>query len=281
MKPIENAVLISLLVVALAGCSERKDSAAVAAKVNGTAIGVAELDDKMRQYSHFPEPQRQQLSGKVLKAMVDTELLRQAALSEKLDQDENVRLKLLQANRLILANAYVEKRRDQAGKPTAAEVKAYFDQHPELYGERKIYELTELAIQPKPANEAELMARLGDGRQFDAFTRWLAEQKIPHGSRAQAAAPDDMPEDLPPRLNKLAVGQAIAISGPDRISILRVDGLQPQPLSLEQATPAIEKKLLDQRRAKAMEDAFKQLRDKARIEYLPPYAEAGPAAPAN
>jgi len=279
MKPIEYAALISLLAAALAGCGERTDGAAVAAKVNGTTISVAELEDKMQQYRHFPEPQRAQLSAKVLKAMVDTELLRQAAVGEKLDQDESVRSKLAQANRLILANAYVEKRRDQAGKPGAAEVKAYFDQHPELYAERKIYELTELAIQPKPANQAELLAKLGDGRQFDAFTRWLSEQKIPHGSRSQMAAPDDMPEDLPARLNKLAVGQAIAIDGPDRIGILRVERLQPQPLTLEQATPAIEKKLLDQRRAKAMEDAFKQLRDKAKIEFLPPYQEAIAALP--
>jgi EpsD family peptidyl-prolyl cis-trans isomerase len=278
MKHAKHIALITVLAAALGGCGDRDGDAAVAAKVNGTAIGVAELDDKMQQYRHFPEDKRDPLAGKVLKAMVDTELLRQAALAEKLDQDESVRLKLLQANRLILANAYVEKRRGEVAKPTAAEVKAHFDQHPELYAERKIYQLTELAIQPKPANAAELLDRLGDGRQFDAFTRWLAEQKIAHGSRPQVAAPDDMPEDLPPRLNRLAVGEAIAISGPERISILRVEGLQPQPRSLEQAMPAIEKKLLDQRRAEAMEKALDALRGKARIEYLGAYSETAPAS---
>lgn len=274
--------LVPLLGLLLAGCGEKKAEVGnAAAKVNGTSISVAELDSKMKQYSHYPAEQKSLITGTILKALVDTELLRQAALGEKLDQDEQVRLKLAQANRLILANAYVEKQRATIAKPSAEEVKAYFDKHPELYGDRKIYELRELVIQPKPANEAEILAKLGDGRKFDEFTRWLTENKIPHGSRPQVVAPDNIPEDILAKLYKQEVGTAMVINDASRISILHVDGHQPQPTALDKATPAIEAKMVDQGKVAAMDATFKKLREKAKIEYVAPYSEKGIQAPAQ
>ena len=274
MKRYGSLWLASALAALLAGCMEKQSTEAVAVKVNGTVIGVAELESKLKQYSHFPEAQKKSVSETLLKATVDAELLRQAALAEKLDQEEAVRLKLLQTNRMILANAYVEKRRASVAKPGAAEVKAYYDAHPELFSGRRLYELTELAIVPKPANEAEIVARLGDGKQFQAFEQWLTQNKIAHGSRQHTATPDNMPPDIAAKLGKLAPGQAIPISTPDHLSILRVNAVVPQPVSIEQATPLIEKKLSEEAMAKAMEATIKSLRDKAKLEYRAPYQAA-------
>jgi peptidyl-prolyl cis-trans isomerase C len=269
-----SVVVVAVLAVWMVGCAEKSSAPAmaVAVKVNGSPISVAELDSKMKQYSHFPEEQKASVANTLLKATIDAEMLAQAALAEKLDADAVVSLKLVQAKRMILANAYVEKRRGDVAKPTEADVKAYYDGHPELFAERKIYELTELVIQPKPANEAELLAKLGDGKHFDEFSAWLVANKIPHGSRPHTAAPDNMPDDIVAKLKTLAVGQATAISGDGQLSILRVNGLQLQPMTLEQATAAIEKKLLDERMKQAMDDALKSLRDKVKIEYIPPYS---------
>jgi EpsD family peptidyl-prolyl cis-trans isomerase len=281
MKHYKTLVLASALTALFAGCAEKKAGEAIAVKVNGTAIGVAELEGKLKQYSHFPAEQKKSVADTLLKATVDAELLRQAALAEKLDQEETVRLKLLQSNRMILANAYVEKRRSEVAKPGAAEIKGYYDKHPELFAGRKIYELTELAIVPKPANEAEIVAKLGDGKQFEAFEQWLTQSKIPHGSRPHTAAPDGMPEEIAVKLSKLSPGQAIPISNQDQLSILRVNAAQAQPIALEQATPAIEKKLSEEAISKAMETAIKSLRDKAKLEYNAPYSapDAAPAKP--
>jgi EpsD family peptidyl-prolyl cis-trans isomerase len=276
MKHAKSLLVLSMTVALMAGCGQKKGGEAAAVTVNGTVISAAEIAKKLEQYSHFPEQQKQDVTGTLLKATVDAELLRQAAVAAKLDQDETVRMKLQQTNRMILANAYVEKVRNDIPKPDAAQVKAYYDKHPELFAQRKIYDLTELVIQPKPDNEAEVLAKLGDGNAFDAFTRWLGERKIANGSRSHSAAPDNMPEEIATKLNALSVGQAFSLSRESDLVILRVNGVQPQPVSLEQATPGIEKKMREEAMAKAMEEAMKKLREKAKVVYTPPYA--APAA---
>ena len=266
-------VLAALILVTLSACGEKQISTPVAATVNDASISVAEIEHKLKQYSHFSEDKKKNVAQTLLKGSIDTELLRQAAIDEKLDQDESVRLSLLQANRLILANAYVEKQRNSVAKPTPAEVKGYYDQHPGLYADRRIYELREVSFQPKPDNEVEILAKLGDGNDFDAFTRWLTEQKIRHANRSQVVSPDDMPENVLAKLSKLSVGGISEIRAANQLNILRIDNFQPQPVSLEQATPAIEGKMMELRKAEAMEAAFKRLREKAKIKYLPPYSE--------
>ncbi len=272
MKHAKSLLVLSMTVALMAGCGQKKGGEAAAVTVNGTVISAAEIAKKLEQYSHFPEQQKQDVTGTLLKATVDAELLRQAAVAAKLDQDETVRMKLQQTNRMILANAYVEKVRNDIPKPDAAQVKAYYDKHPELFAQRKIYDLTELVIQPKPDNAAEVIAKLGDGKAFDAFTRWLGERKIANGSRSHSAAPDNMPEEIATKLNALSVGQAFSLSRESDLVILRVNGVQPQPVSLEQATPGIEKKMREEAMAKAMEEAMKKLREKAKVVYTPPYA---------
>jgi EpsD family peptidyl-prolyl cis-trans isomerase len=266
-------VFAALILVMLSACDKNQVSTPVAATVNDTSISVAEIEHKLKQYSHFPEDKKKNITQTLLKGTIDTELLRQAAIDEKLDQDESVRLSLLQANRLILANAYVEKQRNSVAKPTPAEVKVYYDQHPGLFGERRIYELREVSFQPKPDNEAEILAKLGDGIAFEAFTRWLTEQKIRHATRSQVMSPDDMPENVLAKLSKLSVGGVSEVRGANHLTILRIDNFQPQPVSLEQATPAIEGKIMELRKTEAMEAAFKRLHEKAKIKYLPPYSE--------
>jgi EpsD family peptidyl-prolyl cis-trans isomerase len=272
MRHAKSLLVLSMTVALVAGCGPKKGGEASAVTVNGTAISAAEINKKLEQYSHFPAEQKKSVTGTLLKATVDAELLRQAAVAAKLDQDETVRLKLQQTNRMILANAYVEKVRNDVAKPDAATIKAYYEKHPELFAQRKVYELTELVIQPRPDNSAEILAKLGDGKDFAGFTRWLGERKIANGSREHTAAPDNMPEEIAVKLNTLGVGQAFHINQENALVILRVKGAQPQPISLEQATPGIEKKIREEAMSKVMEETIRKLRDKAKVVYSPPFA---------
>ena len=78
-------------------------------------------------------------------------------------------------------------------------------------------------------------------------------------------------ESVLEKLRPAQGGEIIRLQGEDKMTVLRVNKVEAQPLPLEQAGTVIASQLLEQRQGEAMKQAMKTLRDKAKIEYLPPY----------
>jgi EpsD family peptidyl-prolyl cis-trans isomerase len=179
---------------------------------------------------------------------------------------------------MILAEAYMTKQGAAVAKPTDAEVKAYFDQHPELYSDRKVFEMEELMIKVRQEDAAEVKEKLGDGKNYDEFVTWLAQKKILNNSQPVSAAAEDMPEGILAKLKNVAPGDVLTLEEPDQLSVIRVHAVHLQPKTFDEAKPMIEDRLYKQRRTEHMDNMFKQLRDKAKIEYVAPYSEKGTVA---
>lgn len=275
--------LIAVLSVALTACGDKKAAGQsdVAVKVNGEEISVAELEDKMRQLGHLSGAQNISVSESMIKSKIDMELLRQAAMKEKMDADKTIHARLADSNRLILASAYLEKQMAAIAKPGEPEVKAYFEQHPERFADRKQYDLQELIIQTRPDNGAQIKEKLGSGKSFKMFVRWLKENKIPNNGQQMVRSSDQIPEEILQKLKNLKTGEAMVIDGKSQLNVIFVSAVKSQPVTLEQASPMIVKTLDDKRKRDGMNDMIKQLREKAKIEYVPPYTANGVAASGN
>ena len=265
----------TLLCLVLAACGDKKSDTPAAVVVNGEALSAAELKFKLSQYDHLPAERKSALAADLLKSMIDTELLRQAAIKEKLDTDEIIRARIASTTRLILANAYLEKQSAAIAKPSESEIKTYFDQHPELYSDRKIYDLEELMIKVLQADATEVKAKLGDGKNYNDFVAWLGQKKLLNNSQHLSAAAEDMREEILGKLKNLKAGDVIALDGKDQLSVIRVNGVESQPIPFEKARPIIEDKLYKRRKTEGMDNMFKQLREQAKIEYVAPYTENG------
>jgi EpsD family peptidyl-prolyl cis-trans isomerase len=266
------SLLAATLSLLLGACGEKPAATAAAAiKVNGEAIGAVEIEAKLQSYAHLPAEQKQSVTHTILTSFADSELLRQAALREKLDADPALQARLAGATRLIMANAYIEKTLAAAAKPNAAEIKAYYEQHPDRYAQRKRYELRELIVLGSPAVLAEVDAKavaLGD---LDKLGAWLLEKKIPHNEQPLSVTSEQVLESVLEKLRPAQGGEIIRLPGEDKMTVLWVNKVEAQPLPLEQASAVIAGQLLEQRQGEAMKQAMKTLRDKAKIEYLPPY----------
>jgi peptidyl-prolyl cis-trans isomerase C len=268
----------ALLFLTLAACSDNKSEIKAAVLVNGQSLSAAEVKMKLSQYDHLPPERKSFVEQTVLKSLVDTELMRQAALEEGIDKDEIIRARMDNSIRLILAEAYMEKKAAEFAKPSEAEIKAYFDQHPELYAERKIFELEELMVQISQDEAAEVKEKLGDGKNYNEFVAWLAQKQIVNNSQPVSAAAEDMREDILGRLKNVKADDVITLEEKDQLSVIRVKAVHDHPLPFEQAKPMIEAKIYKQRRIAGTDSLLKQLRDKAKIEYVAPYSESGLAA---
>ena len=280
-------VSAAVLVLVLAGCGVKKDKAATqtAARVNKDEITVHEINFVLQQQRGLAPDQAASASKQVLERLIDQDLALQQAQDQKLDRDPRVLQQLEAARREIIARAYVEKIAAGAPKPSPAEVKAYYDAHPALFKERRIYSLQELAIQAKPDQLAALQAKLNTSKDVPDFVSYLKANDFKFSANQVVRPAEQLPLTSLDAFAKMKEGQTIFNRAPNGAQVVILAGVQTQPVDETRATPAIEQFLLNERKRKVVEDDLKALRAAAKIEYLGDYAKGGskeitPPAPA-
>ena len=268
--------LIALFSLALSACNEQKTSktaeAKVALKVNGQAIRVTELGGKT---TDSMDTDKHAISESKMKRLVDMELLRQAAVEFKLDQDEGVRARIASATRTILATAYMEKQLEQIAKPNEADIKAFYDQSPARFAERKQYDIHEFSILPPEGKIEEIQAQLGKSKTVAAFEQWLNDNRIQHSSTPISVTGDRLPDDVLQKVDAAPVGGTIFLGGIKQLNAVFVLAKKPLPLPLAQVEPMVANMLMDKHKVETLDNVTKQLRDKAKVEYMPPYTASG------
>lgn len=272
--------------VLLAGCGDKKDKAATqtAAKVNGDEITVHQINFVLQQQRGLKPEQADAASKQILQRLVDQQLALQKADELKLDRDPKVVQQLEAAKREILARAYLEKVGEGAAKPSAEEVQKYYDANPALFSQRRIYSLQEIGIEAKPEQVQTLRDKLTASKNIGEFVEYLKANDFKFAGNQAVRSAEQLPLQSLGALSKLQDGQALLNQGPNGVQVVVLAGSRSQPVTIDQARPAIEQFLLNDRKRKLLETDIKGLRDKAKIEYLGKFAEgmppAGAAAPA-
>jgi len=280
MRPqtMKLSVLLAALILALAGCGEKKgadaSSGQVAAKVNGEAISTQNVEAALAKAGVVNSAKAQDSANLALKALLEQRLFVQQAKKTGLEKDPNVMQALQTAEHQVLAQAYLDKVTASAAKASDAEVAEYYDKHPELFAERRIYRLQEIMIQVSPESAGAVKTRLGSGANLNDLVQWLKSQNIPARGFQSVKSAEQLPLELVAKLHPLKDGQAITLESPKQITILAITGSQSQPLSREQAKPAIERFLLTLRKREMAKAEFDKLHATAKIEYVAPFAEA-------
>lgn len=266
-----------VLSLTLSACGQKQGNGPAAVKVNGAALPVAQLDFEVGQLGQLSEAQKKQATEKILKAMVDQQLLVQAANADKLNDDAEVKLRLEAARNQILADAYVAKLAKAIGKPAESEVADYFNKNPALFSERAIYQLQELQIQSTSGNVAEIKAKLDGDRDLNKFAAWLQSQSIPMRVRPFTKPAEQLAEGMLAKLKDLKPGQYIAVEQDQQLTLVILAGVEKRPVTLEQARDAIERFIVNRKKREHVDVALKTLREKAKIEYQSPYQAPAPA----
>ena len=283
MQDLKKLYLPLLIVALMVGCGNKKDGAAagekgpsqVAARVNGTELTVHQINYALQRIPNLDKDQSRAASLQVVRNMVDQELLVQKAVEDKLDRDPTVVQSLDAARRQILAEAYMSRKLGTPAEPSDAEVSDYFNKHPELFSNRKVYRLQEISIRaPKDKHDA-IRAQMGASKTLNDFGAWLKAENLP-AKAAQGVKPaEQLPLEILPRLAQMSDGQAMVVNSPDGLLVIVVAGSQAQPVTLEQAQPAIVRVLQTQVRQKAAKAELDALKAAAKIEYAGEFADAG------
>ncbi len=279
-----NLIPLAVLAVAalLSGCGERADKGAsqAAAKVNKDEITVHQINFVLQQQRNLRPEQAETASRQVLERLVDQQLALQKADELKLDRDPRVVQQLEAVRREILARAYIDKVGEAAPKPTAEEIKKYYDDKPALFSERRVYSIQEMAIEAKPEQVQELRDKLSAAKNINEFVEYLKAAGLRFSGNQAVRAAEQLPFNTLDAMAKMKDGQALVVPSPTGVQVVVLAGSRSQPVTEEQSRPAIEQFLLNERKRKLAEDDMKAMRAAAKIEYVGKFAQAAASAPA-
>lgn len=281
IRPAFKLTLTLVCVAALVTACGKKsaDTSATVATVNGEKLTQNELDFAIKQISAARPGASAPEAATVLQGMVEQRLAVQKAEKDKLDRNPGVLQSLEAARKDALARYYVEQLAEKVPKPSADEVKAYFDAHAANFGQRNVYTIQKVDARVAPDQAGPLAASVQAANGAAAVAE-LMKAKSSAANVTQSSQPAETLGPLLPKISTMAVGQTIAIPQPQGLTALTLVAIQPQPVSLEQARAGIETVLWNQKKREALQAEVKELRAKARIDYLGKFAPGTASAPA-
>jgi EpsD family peptidyl-prolyl cis-trans isomerase len=275
-------LLLAASAVLLAGCGAKKDKAAsqVAARVNKEEISVHQINFVLQQQRGLRPEQAEVAGRQVLERLVDQELAVQKAQELKLEREPRVLQQIEAARREIIARAYFEKSGEAAPKPSAEEIKKYYDDKPALFKERRIYTIQELAIEAKPEQIDALRAQLQSAKSITDFAESLKAKGMRFSANQAVRPAEQLPLNMLDGFAKMKDGQAVLTPTATGAQVIVLSGSRSEPVDEARAKPAIEQFLLNDAKRKVIEADMKAMRAAAKVEYVGKFAEGAASAPA-
>ncbi len=280
-RGIAALVMVLSFVLMMAACDKKKDKVATqaAARVNSQEITVHQINLALEQQRGLPPAQAASASRQVLARLVEQELALQEAQNQKVDRDPRVVRQIEAAKREIIARAYVDRISASVARPTSEDIKKYYDEHPALFTERRVYNLEELSIEA-PAEQLDgIKAKLQGAKEPVAFLDTLKAQGIKVSARQGTTPAEQLPLDRLKGFARMKDGDWTFNQTPTGAQVMVLVSSRSLPVEEEKAKPAIEQFLLNERRQKAIRDDLAALRAAAKIEYVGEFAADPPPAP--
>lgn len=289
-----NLLLVAALCVAslltAAGCTERKNDKAgsqTAARVDQQDITVHQINQVLIQQQQAPQapqsPQRglqpgqteaaSQQALQILERLIDQALAVQKARDMKIDQDPRVMLQVEAAKRELLARAYLDRLGEAAAKPSAEAIKKFYDGKPELFKERRVYNLQELAIEATPDQVSALRGQIQRVASAAEFVSHLKANNLRFSGSQAVRAAEQLPAEMLGNLARMKDSQMVLLPAPTGAVVIMLVGSRAEPVDEARARPAIELALLNEARRKLIDADAKALRASAKIEYVGKFAE--------
>jgi EpsD family peptidyl-prolyl cis-trans isomerase len=275
-----------LLALALAtGCGKKEDAAVptqVVARVNAEEITVHQVNNVLARSQNITPEVAEQTKREILERLIDQHLARQKAIENELDRSPGVMQAIEAAKTEILARAYLGQIAAAIPKTATWEVQKYYKEHPDLFAQRRLFDLEEFAFVARSDVATGLREQLSKGRSMQEIADWLQSQEIKFAVNRGVRAAEQIPLEILPQLQAMKEGQIqLFEAGSERFQVIRVVAYKAEPIDEASAAPRIQQFLLNRRSSEVIAKVMKKNKEQAKIEYVGDFAAGAAAAEAN
>jgi len=274
---------VALTAALVAGCgdkdnSDKQGATQVAARVNAEEITVHQINNILSRNRNIPPEAATQAKYEILDRLIEQQLARQQAIEQKLDRKPNVVQAIEAARSEILARAYLDTVAAKQPKPTQDEVRKYFVDHPELFSQRRVFNLEELVIEQRDNIAAKLGPQVAKARSMQEIVSWLKEQNVRFVPNSGVRAAESLPLNILPKLQSMKDGEIRMMEVDNRLYVFRVAASKSAPVSEAAATPRIQQYLFNRGTSDVVAAEIKRLKSAANIEYVGEFTGGAAAA---
>jgi EpsD family peptidyl-prolyl cis-trans isomerase len=276
LRPANQVLSTVMAVVLLAGCTDKSGAGGasqVAAKVDGAEITLHQVNYVLSKAGNIPPEAIDAARKQVLDRLVEQELFAAKAVEEKLDRAPQTLLAIEQSRREILAAAYMDQVLASGKKLNKSDVSTYYYQNPELFAERKVYNIEEISFPIGSVAVEELRSQVAQGSNLEQLQAYLVQKNIDFKRNTGASPAEKLPLAHIKELHKAKDGEIFVLDNAGETSIVQILSTRLLPVSEAEVAPAIQQFLFNQYAADLHAKQLKPLKEHAKIEYLGVFAD--------
>jgi EpsD family peptidyl-prolyl cis-trans isomerase len=263
-----NTLIIAMSLFVMSGCSESKKPATqIVAKVNDDEISVHQVNTAMAKIPNVTAENADKVRAEVITKLINQQLAVQQAEKQKIDRSAEVMMMVDAAKREILTRAYLSQLVSGLPKPSEEEAGKFYDAHPELFAERRIYKVQEIIIPAANAPVAELQQLAAD-KPMEEIVNTLKAKQIPFTTNAGVRAAEQISLPILAEISKVPDGKTTVIETPQAVTVVHVVSSEVAPVSKEAALKRIPQFLMNENAKVAINEDLERLKSTAKIEYI-------------
>ena len=261
--------LVFITALTLTACDKEantKKSGQSIVSVNGSEITMLQLNDEIRR-SNIRADQYESAREQLLESLIARQLIVDEAIRNKLDRTPEVMQARERANAQVIAQAYLQGIISKIAKPSKAEIEDYFQKNPELFAQRKQFDLTTVRIATREVSE-ELKRVIDTAKSIEEVVTWLDKNNIQYFRSLATRSSADLPLQLVSTLREKSKDTIFIINEQEKSILISVNAIKDNSVSETAAAPQIERFLINQKYKEATDAEIARLRTSAKIEYL-------------